>query len=63
MDSTRDFEKGFFQYQVRCRLLKGDMVITEGLGACNTREKKISKDGSIHNGQHSAEDGEEKGVG
>ncbi|HHU23255.1 MAG TPA: hypothetical protein GXZ52_07590 [Clostridiales bacterium] len=43
VDSTRDFEKGFFQYQVRCRLLKGDMVITEGLGACNTREKKYLK--------------------
>ena len=43
VDSTRDFEKGFFQYQVRCRLLKGDMVITEGLGACNTRERKYLK--------------------
>ena len=42
-DSTRDFEKGFFQYQVRCRLLKGDMVLTEGLGACNTRERKYLK--------------------
>ena len=43
VDSTRDFEKGFFQYQVRCRLLKGDMILTEGLGACNTREKKYLK--------------------
>ncbi len=43
VDSTRDFEKGFFQYQVRCKLLKGDTVITEGLGACNTREKKYMK--------------------
>jgi len=43
IDSTRDFEKGFFQYQVRCRLLKGDMVITEGFGAANTREKKYLK--------------------
>lgn len=42
-DSTRDFEKGFFQYQVRCRLIKGDVIITEGLGACNTREKKYIK--------------------
>ena len=24
VDSTRDFEKGFFQYQVRCKLLKGE---------------------------------------
>lgn len=43
VDSTRDFEKGFFQYQVCCRLLKGEMVITEGLGACNTRERKYLK--------------------
>jgi len=42
-DSTRDFDKGFFQYQVRCRLIKGDMTITEGLGACNTRERKYIK--------------------
>jgi hypothetical protein len=42
-DSTRDFHEGFFQYQVRCRLLKGDVVITEGLGACNTKERKYLK--------------------
>lgn len=40
VDSTRDFEQGFFQYQVRCKLFKNDVLITEGLGACNTREKK-----------------------
>lgn len=43
VDSTRDFEKGFFQYQVRCKLYRGDMLITEGLGACNTRERKYLK--------------------
>lgn len=43
VDSTRDFERGFFQYQVRCKLIKGDIVITEGLGACNTKEKKYVK--------------------
>ena len=43
VDSTRDFEKGFFQYQVRCKLFRGDMLITEGLGACNTRERKYLK--------------------
>ena len=42
-DSTRNFEKGFFQYQVRCKLLKGDVLITEGIGSCNTREKKYLK--------------------
>ena len=43
VDSTRDFENGFFQYQVRCKLHKGDMLITEGLGSCNTKERKYAK--------------------
>ena len=43
VDSTRDFEKGFFEYQIRCRLLHGDIIITEGLGAANTRETKYRK--------------------
>lgn len=40
VDSTRDWKEGFFQYQVRCKLYKGDVLITEGLGCCNTKEKK-----------------------
>lgn len=43
VDSTRDFENGFFQYQVRCKLYKGDLLITEGLGSCNTKERKYAK--------------------
>lgn len=43
VDSTRDFENGFFQYQVRCKLFKGDMLITEGLGSCNTKERRYAK--------------------
>lgn len=42
-DSTRDFKEGFFQYQVRCKLYKNETLITEGLGACNTKEKKYIK--------------------
>ena len=42
LDSTRDFEKGFFQYQVKCRLYKNGVLITEGLGACNSKEKKYT---------------------
>src|SRR5690606_7465579 len=34
---------GFFQYQVRCKLYKGDVLITEGLGCCNTKERKYLK--------------------
>jgi len=40
VDSTRDFDKGFFQYQVKCRVLRGDTVITEGFGSCNTMERR-----------------------
>lgn len=43
LDNTRDFDIGFFQYQVSCKLLKNGEVITEGFGACNTREKKYIK--------------------
>lgn len=43
VDSTRDWEKGFFQYQVKCKLYKNDVLITEGFGACNTKEKKYAK--------------------
>jgi len=40
MDATRDFESGFFQYQVKCKLYWGETLITEGMGAANTRETK-----------------------
>jgi hypothetical protein len=43
VDSTRDFKEGFFQYQVRAKLFKNGTVITEGLGSCNTKEKKYIK--------------------
>ena len=43
LDSTRDFDAGFFQYQVSCKLLKYGEVITEGFGSCNTRERKYIK--------------------
>lgn len=43
IDSTRDFNAGFFQYQVRCKLFKGSVLITEGLGAANNRERKWVK--------------------
>lgn len=43
VDSTRDFEKGFFQYQVKARLYKSNMLITEGLGAANNRERRYQR--------------------
>lgn len=43
LDSTRDFESGFFQYQIKCKLLKNREVVTEGLGSANTKERKYIK--------------------
>lgn len=40
MDSTRDFDNGFFQYCVKCRMKKNGQVITEGVGTANTLESK-----------------------
>ena len=40
MDSTRDFENGMFQYLIRCKLSKDGVPIAEGVGSCNTKEKK-----------------------
>ena len=43
IDSMRDFDKGFFQYQVCCSLYKNNALITQGLGAANNRETKYLK--------------------
>lgn len=43
VDSTRDFEKGFFQYMVKCSLFHNDNLITEGMGSCNNLEGKFKK--------------------
>lgn len=40
MGTTRDFESGFFQYQVKCKLYRGGMLITEGMGEAHTRETR-----------------------
>lgn len=46
VECTRDFEEGFFQYQIKCKLLKNGTIITEGMGAANTKERKyIRQDG------------------
>lgn len=40
IEQVQDYDKGFFAYTVRCVLTKNGQVITEGLGHCNSREKK-----------------------
>lgn len=40
IERIQDYDKGFFAYTVRCILSKNGQVITEGLGHCNSRERK-----------------------
>jgi len=42
-ESSRDWDKGFFQYQIKCSLYKQDVLITEGMGAANSRETRYRK--------------------
>lgn len=36
----RDHGEPFFEYQYKCRLFRGDRLIAEGIGSCNSWEKK-----------------------
>lgn len=40
LEEIKDYEKGFFAYEVKCKLYKNGVKITEGFGHCNTKEKK-----------------------
>lgn len=40
IERVQDYDKGFFAYTVKCVLSKNGTIITEGVGHCNTREKK-----------------------
>lgn len=44
IEKIQDYDEGFFAYTVRCVLKKNGIVITEGLGHCNSREKKYEGD-------------------
>lgn len=39
-ERIQDYDKGFFAFTVRCELYKNGMKVTEGVGHCNTKEKK-----------------------
>lgn len=43
IERVQDYENGFFAFTVKCVLLKGEQKITEGVGHCNTKEKKYIK--------------------
>lgn len=44
IEKIQDYEEGFFAYTIRCVLTKDGQVITEGLGHCNSKEKKYESD-------------------
>src|SRR5699024_10540705 len=44
IEKIQDYEEGFFAYTIRCILAKGGQVITQGLGHCNSKEKKYTSD-------------------
>ncbi|WP_313758447.1 hypothetical protein [Tissierella sp.] len=44
IEKIQNYEDGFFAYTVRCVLTKAGQVITEGLGHCNSKEKKYEGD-------------------
>ncbi len=44
IEKIQYYEDGFFAYTVRCILKKNGQVITEGLGHCNSKEKKYESD-------------------
>lgn len=41
IERVQDYDKGFFAYTVKCILSKDGIIITEGLGHCNSRERKF----------------------
>lgn len=37
---TVDFDRGFFDYEIRCTLYRKGEPVAQGVGSCNSREKK-----------------------
>lgn len=42
VEKIEDYDKGFFAYTVKCLFTKNGLKITEGLGHCNTKEKRYT---------------------
>jgi hypothetical protein len=38
--NVSDFEHGFFNYEIRCTLYRNGRPVSQGVGSCNSREKK-----------------------
>ncbi|EGO2729429.1 hypothetical protein CYR81_11230 [Enterococcus faecalis] len=43
IERIQDYDNGFFAYTIKCTLSKNGQKITEGMGHCNTKEKKYIK--------------------
>ena len=44
IEQIQNYDDGFFAYTIRCVLTRNGQVITEGLGHCNSKEKKYDSD-------------------
>jgi hypothetical protein len=44
IEKIQNYEEGFFAYTVRCVLTRSGQTITQGLGHCNSKEKKYDSD-------------------
>ncbi|WLR44519.1 hypothetical protein LC087_19320 (plasmid) [Bacillus carboniphilus] len=42
-EKIQDYDKGFFAFTIRCMIYKDGNKITEGVGHCNTKERKYIK--------------------
>ena len=40
VERVQDYEKGFFAFTVKCLIFRNGTKITEGVGHCNTKERK-----------------------
>ena len=42
VEQVKDWEKGFFHYQLKCELVckRSGVTVAEGVGSCNSREKR-----------------------
>lgn len=40
LQSTEDYDKEFFSYNIRCTLFRNGQPVAQGVGSCNSKEKK-----------------------
>jgi len=40
LQTTEDYDKEFFSYNIRCTLFRNGQAVAQGVGSCNSKEKK-----------------------